>query len=228
MVLPVGLAPPWRAQAAPGPSSQRQPGTGTSRMQPSPSQPGPWCQCLSPELTFDKEKGMLTALKHLLIHPLCSQDVVMAINHSNPGFVGGPGTEMGPILDPAGLWGEREQEGQSLLGQQGHDAVTTWGCPQPQRGSQHLPCPAPSTLGLLCAGTQCQRKKEGDGGRWALHKVEILRLQGEVASASLKTNPVNLKHLGPPGWGTAPAGEGNLLLSSQIKGFGCLLTVLYV
>lgn len=134
---------------------KKQPGTGTSRMQPSPSQPGPWLYWLSPSELG--KKGTLIALKHLLIHPLCSQDVVRGTNHSSPGFLG---TETGQILHPAGVW-VRDSTGDSLLGQEGQTRCgDNWGCPQPLRGSQHLPCPAPSPLGLLNA------RGRGKGRGW--------------------------------------------------------------
>lgn len=48
--------------------------------------------------------------------------------------------------------GEGQHGGQSLLGQEGQTRCgDNCGCPQPLRGSQHLPCPAPSPLGLLNA-----------------------------------------------------------------------------
>lgn len=170
MGLPMGLAPPWGVQAAPGPSSQSQPGTGSSRMQLSPSQPGPWLQCLSPEVTSDGKKGP----KHPLILPLCPQDVVTEKNHSNPGFLGGPGTEKGQILLPAGVRGEGE-----------HKRNTVWG----QGGAVPSPLRAPSTCPVLphplwgCSVQELSSRGRGKrmGQTGALHKAEILWLQGEVA-----------------------------------------------
>lgn len=66
----------------------------------------PMASMLVPRIDLWQEKGTLTALKHLLIHPLCPRDAVMATNHSNPACLGGPGMEMGQILHPAGVGGE--------------------------------------------------------------------------------------------------------------------------